>query len=112
MVFLLGRGSNLPTIPSSGGIKGVGSDNAPAHQMLRDDPRQGHQILAKPLVTPPSPPACRGELEERWGQGFVLQIRLEGPDMFLQVCMLGKTIVLHATREPLLNEGLKKTTWT
>lgn len=73
-----GGGQNLPRIPSSEGIKGVCGDNAPACQMLRDDPRQGHQILAKPSVTPllfpfpslpssSSPSACRDEPEERHG---------------------------------------------
>lgn len=38
---------NLPTIPRSEGIKGVCGDNAPAHQMLRDDPKRGHQIPVK-----------------------------------------------------------------
>lgn len=49
-------GENLPTIPRSGGIKGVCGDNAPAHLMLRDDPKQELQIPAKPpLTSVPSP---------------------------------------------------------
>lgn len=49
-------GENLPTIPRSGGIRGVCGDNAPAHLMLRDDPKQELQIPAKPSVTSvPSP---------------------------------------------------------
>lgn len=51
--FLWAEGQNLSRISSSGGIKGVCGDNAPARQMLRDDPRQGHHILAKPPVTHP-----------------------------------------------------------
>lgn len=69
------RGWNLPRIPSSEGIKGVCGDNAPARQMLRDDPRQGHHIPAKPSVTPFSPPCwSSGAKEKRGNKGLCCRL--------------------------------------
>lgn len=72
--FLWAEGQNLSRISSSGGIKGVCGDNAPARQMLRDDPRQGHHILAKPPVTHPLPFPQLAERSQRkdMEQGIIL----------------------------------------
>lgn len=64
----MGRRKNLPRIPSSEGINGVGGDNAPARQMLGDDPRRGHHILAKPSVTRLPPGLSRGARGKTWNK--------------------------------------------